>query len=63
MKNKIFLPIYFESSKRILESLSYLINYTKSSLLNLDIKNHPRCLKSKKHIDLIFKIKKLVRKN
>ena len=62
MKNKIFLPINFESSKKIINNLFYLMNYTKSNFSNLEIKNHPRCLKSKKHLSLIKGINNLIKK-
>ncbi len=59
MKNKIFLPIDFYSQDKILHELHMLyknkfINYDMS---NIEIKNHPACKNSKKHLKLIKKIK------
>ena len=62
MKNKIFLPIDFNSQKKILNELILLyknefINY---DISDLEIKNHPACKNSKKHLKLIKKIKSFV---
>ncbi len=57
MKNKVFLPIKFESSEKIIHNLNILSDKLDINLSNLQIKNHPSCTKSKKHIKLIKKIK------
>ena len=62
MKNKIFLPIDFYSQEKILRELGMLCN---NELINydisdLEIKNHPACKNSKKHLKLIKKIKNFI---
>ncbi len=57
MSNKIFLPIKFESSKKIIENLSILVENLKINLSNIQIKNHPSCAQSKKHLKLMKEIK------
>ena len=64
MKNKIFLPIDFYSQEKILRELrmlykNELINY---DISDLEIKNHPACKNSKKHLKLIKKIKNFIEK-
>lgn len=61
MNNKIFLPIEFSSSKKILKSFLELMKYKKSDFSLLEIKNHPRCFKSKKHLNLIADIKNMIK--
>ena len=62
MKNKIFLPIDFYSQEKILSELGMLCN---NELINydisdLEIKNHPACKNSKKHLKLIKKIENFI---
>ena len=57
MKNKIFLPIDFQSSEKIINSLNTLSKKLNINLSSLQIRNHPSCSKSKNHIKLIKKIK------
>ncbi len=63
MGNKIYLPIKFYNYKSITSSLIYLINYLKMDLSKLEIKNHPSCLKSKKHIKLVKLIDQTIKEN
>ena len=72
MGNKVFLPYDFDKPKKIINSLNDLIDYKKLNFSNLEIRNHPSCLKSKKHLNLIKLInetiknktfKKKIRKN
>ncbi len=60
MRNKIFLPIYLHSSKNILNQLIILIQKLEINISNFEIKNHPSCTQSKKHIKLINNIKKIM---
>ena len=62
MKNKIFLPIDFYSQKKILNELKelYQREFIKYDISNIEIKNHPACKKSKKHLKLINKINNFV---
>ena len=55
MNNKIFLPIDFEDIQKILNNLKNLMIFTETSFSNLQVQNHPSCLKSKKHLKLIKK--------
>ena len=61
MNNKIFLPINFESPKKILKNIINLMNYTNTDFSNLDIKNHPRCFESSKHLNLVNEIQYLIK--
>ena len=63
MGNKIYLPIKFYDLKNIINSLINLINHLKVDLSNLEIRNHPSCLKSKKHIKLMKLIDQTIREN
>jgi len=72
MGNKVFLPYDFDKPKKIINSLNDLIDYKKLNFSNLEIRNHPSCSKSKKHLNLIKLInetiknktfKKKIRKN
>ena len=62
MTNKIYIPISFSSSTKILidfkELFEYLRNYDLSSL---EISNHPTTKKSIKHLNLIENIKALLK--
>ncbi len=57
MNNKIFLPITFNSQKKIIDNLNNFISNSNINLANIQIRNHPSCLQSKKHLSLIKKIK------
>ena len=59
MKNKIFLPINFQSSEKIINSLNTLSKKLNINLSNLQIRNHPSCSNSKNHIKLIKKLNML----
>ncbi|MAJ45469.1 MAG: hypothetical protein CMF96_12110 [Candidatus Marinimicrobia bacterium] len=61
MNNKIFLPITFNSQKKILDNLNNFILNSDINLANVQIRNHPSCLQSRKHLSLIKKIKKLLK--
>lgn len=61
MGNKIYLPINIEKSKKIINSLEDLMNYKKLDFSSLEIKNHPSCSKSKKHLNLIKLINKTIK--
>ena len=63
MKNTIFLPIQFKNSNFIIKELKKLIKMKKLNLTKFKIKNHPSCLKSKKHLFLIKKLQELISKN
>ena len=63
MGNKIYLPIKFYNYKSITNSLIDLINYLKMDLSRLEIRNHPSCFKSKKHIKLIKLIDQIIKEN
>ena len=62
MTNKIFLPIEFFQPKKIIQTLKELINYKKNDLSNFEIRNHPSCKNSKRHIKLIKMIKQAINK-
>ena len=61
MSNKIYIPINFSSSRKILlhfkEIFEYLKNY---DLSNFEISNHPTAKKSIKHLELIENIRFLL---
>jgi hypothetical protein len=61
MSNCIFLPINFSSSEFIIKQLHIIAN---KNILNSNyiIKNHPKCLNSKNHLNLIKKINILKKK-
>lgn len=63
MKNKIFLPIDFYSQEKILNEfvLLYKNEFINYDISNLEIKNHPACKNSKKHLKLIKKIKNFLK--
>ncbi len=65
MYNKIFLPIEFYSESLILKKITYLL---KNFLANNDfskyeVKNHPACYNSVKHIKLSNKINEIIKNN
>ena len=62
MKNKIFLPITIFDHKKIINSFEELIEYKKTDFSNFEIRNHPSCISSKKHIKLIELLKKTIAK-
>ena len=53
MRNKIFLPIQLFDIEFVLKNLKNLIVNIKINLNNIEIKNHPSCSKSQKHLKLI----------
>ena len=61
MSGKIFLPIKFESSKKIIENLNILVKNLKINLSNIKIKNHPSCTQSRKHLKLVRKIEYILK--
>ena len=61
MSGKIFLPIKFESSKKIIENLNILVKNLKINLSNVKIKNHPSCTQSRKHLKLVRKIEYILK--
>ncbi len=60
MNSKIFLPIQFTNLKLILSNFESLILREKLNLKNFQIKNHPSCNKSLKHIKLIRLLKNII---
>ncbi len=62
MANKIFLPIEFFQPKKIIQTLKELINFKKIDLSNFDIRNHPSCKNSKRHVKLMKMIKQVIHK-
>ena len=60
MKNKIFLPITIFDHKKIINSFEELMDYKKTDFSNFEIRNHPSCISSKKHINLIKLLKKAI---
>ncbi len=60
MNNKIFLPIQFNNSSLIIFALKTLIYKEKLNLKNIQIRNHPSCAKSSKHIRLIKSLKDII---
>lgn len=62
MENKIFLPIQFSDPGLIIFTLKSLIFKEKLNLKNIQIRNHPSCSKSPKHIKLIKSLKEVVKK-
>lgn len=61
MKNKIFLPINFRSRTIIAKSLKDLIQYKKEfNFSKIELRNHPSCSKSNKHLNLMKDIKKII---
>jgi len=64
MKNKIFLPINFNSVEKISYLFDKLLKYLENiNLSEFEIKNHPHSSKSKKHLLLIDKIKEKISKS
>ena len=61
MDNKIFLPIQFNNIKLILSSFKSLLIKEKLNLSGIEIRNHPSCHKSSKHIKLIICLKKIIK--
>ena len=61
MGNKIYLPIKFNNFKNITNSLKELNEYLKMDFSKLEIKNHPSCMKSKKHIHLVNLIDQIIK--
>ena len=60
MGNNIFLPINFNSPKKIiLDFKNFFIN-NPNILTNFNIKNHPACARSKKHLELASNLKKII---
>ena len=63
MVNKIFLPINFFSSNNILFNFQKIINYLqKYNLKDFIIQNHPACLQSYKHMQLIHEMNLILSK-
>ena len=60
MKNKIFLPINFNSKTKILSSIKKIAESQKLNLKNFEIKNHPHTSGSKKHESIIFDLRKII---
>ena len=60
MRNKIFLPIQLFDIKFILKNIKNLILNTKINFNKIEIKNHPSCSKSHKHLKLIKEIKNMI---
>ena len=60
MKNKIFLPITIFDHKKIINSFEELMDYKKTDFSNFEIRNHPSCISSKKHINLMKLLKKTI---
>ena len=57
MSNKIYLPINFVSTKKILNLIDKLFNHLENiNFDKLHIQNHPACRNSKKHIYLSKKL-------
>ena len=61
MSNKIYLPISFSSSNKILIQFKEIFNHLKKyDLTNFEISNHPTAKKSIKHLELIENIRLLL---
>ena len=60
MSNKIFLPIQFNSTKLIFLTLKKLILKEKINISSIEVRNHPSCSGSRKHLILISKLKKII---
>ena len=63
MGSKIFLPIQFSDPGLIIFTLKALISKEKLNLKNIQIRNHPSCSKSQKHIRLIKSLKEVIKKS
>ena len=63
MDNKIFLPIKFSDPELIIFTLKTLISKEKLNLRNIQIRNHPSCSKSIKHLKLIKSLNEVVKKS
>ena len=61
MNNKIFLPIQFNDINLILSSFKSLLLKEKFDLSDIEIRNHPSCYKSTKHIKLITSLRKIIK--
>ena len=59
----IFLPISFQSKKKIIESFKVLIHKEKLCLKNFIVRNHPGAKQSLSHNQLISELKKIILKN
>ena len=63
MEGFIFLPIDFNSGRKIRENLQRIFITRPKYFPKFKIKNHPACLNSRKHQKLIIKLNKFINKN
>jgi hypothetical protein len=61
MSNKIFLPIKFNNINLITSSFKSLLKKEKFDLSDIEIRNHPSCYKSIKHMKLINSLKNIIK--
>lgn len=61
--NKITLPFGFQSTKDVINSVLYLINNKAIDISKFEIRNHPVMGHSRKHLDLVKKLKELRKTN
>jgi len=61
--NKLMLPYGFQSTKNIMNSISFLLNNTNINIKKFEIRNHPLMRYSKKHVDMVKKINEIKKNN